>query len=126
MSLAYFYRPVVWTAGNWTFAVYSRYARGHFYNAHPRVFVTYKGGNNRRDVRFYADRHMNKPVVHHNTTKVVHHNKPAVHNNNTTWRSNGHSNGNVSNGRGNGTSNRHIAQATSTNRNSAGHFGGRK
>ena len=126
MSLAYFYRPVVWTAGNWTFAVYSRYARGHFYNAHPKVFVTYKGGNNRRDVRFYADRHFNKPVVHHNTTKVVHNNKPAVHNNNTTWRSNGHSNGNVSNGRGNGTSNRHIAQATSTNRNSAGHFGGRK
>ena len=34
-------------AGGWTFAVYSHYNRGHFYNDRPKVYVTYKGGNNR-------------------------------------------------------------------------------
>ena len=58
MSLAHFYRPVAWKAGGWTFAVYSHYNRGHFYNAHPKVFVTYRGGNNHKHDRFYADRHM--------------------------------------------------------------------
>ena len=36
MSLAYFYRPVAWHAGSWTFAVYSHYDRGRFYNATRR------------------------------------------------------------------------------------------
>ena len=76
MSLAHFYRPVAWKAGGWTFAVYSHYNRGHFYNAHPKVFVTYKGGNNHRDPRFYADRHMPKPAVHH-PAPAVHHKAPA-------------------------------------------------
>ena len=125
MSLAHFYRPVAWSTGGWTFAVYGRYNRGHFYHAHPKVFVTYRGGNNRRDVRFYADRHMPKPVVHHNTP-MGHNHKPAVHHNNTPWRHNGHSNANVNKGRGNGTSKRYIAQATSTNRNNSVHFGGRR
>ena len=80
MSLAHFYRPVAWHAGGWTFAVYSHYDRGHFYNAHPKVFVTYKGGNNHRDPRFYADRHMPKPAVHH-PDPAVHHKAPAAHNN---------------------------------------------
>ena len=40
ITLAHFYRPVAWKAGGWTFAVYSHYNRGHFYNAHPKVFVT--------------------------------------------------------------------------------------
>ena len=83
MSLAHFYRPVAWKAGGWTFAVYSHYNRGHFYNAHPKVFVTYKGGNNHRDPRFYADRHMPKPAVHHKApAPAPHHGKPtAAHNN---------------------------------------------
>ena len=38
---------LAWKAGAWTFAVYAHYNRGHFYNAHPKVFVTYKGGHNR-------------------------------------------------------------------------------
>jgi hypothetical protein len=62
MSLVYFYRPVAWKAGNWTFAVYSHYDRGHFYHAHPKVFVTYKGGNSHRNPRFYADRHIQSPT----------------------------------------------------------------
>ena len=79
MSLAYFYRPVAWKAGNWTFAVYSHYNRGHFYHAHPKVFVTYKGGNSHRDPRFYADRHMPKPDVHRPAPAARHNDKPAVH-----------------------------------------------
>ena len=65
VALSHFYRPVAWKAGSWTFAVYSHYNRGRFYNDRPTVFVTYKGGNNRRDVRFYADRKVTKPAVHH-------------------------------------------------------------
>ena len=47
VALSHFYRPVAWKAGSWTFAVYSHYNRGHFYNDRPTVFVTYKGGHNR-------------------------------------------------------------------------------
>ena len=61
MSLAHFYRPVAWHAGGWTFAVYSHYDRGHFFNAHPKVFVTYKGGHNRIHGSHYA--HMHKPAA---------------------------------------------------------------
>ena len=72
MSLAHFYRPVAWHAGGWTFAVYSHYNRGRFFNAHPKVFVTYKGGNSHKHDRFYADRHVNKPAVHHNAPAAHH------------------------------------------------------
>ena len=79
ITLAHFYRPVAWKAGGWTFAVYSRYDRGHFYNAHPKVFVTYRGGNSHRDPRFYADRHMPKPAVHHKApAPAPHHPKAPV------------------------------------------------
>ena len=40
VALSHFYRPVAWKAGSWTFAVYSHYNRGHFYNDRPTVFVT--------------------------------------------------------------------------------------
>ena len=135
ITLAHFYRPVAWKAGGWTFAVYSHYNRGHFYNDRPKVFVTYKGGNSHKHDRFYVDRHVNKPApaVHHNTP-TAHGNKPVAHNNdNKTWRNNGHSNANVNNGRGhnagNGnhnTPNRQIAQNTSGHHSGSGHFGGRR
>ena len=35
VALSHFYRPVAWKAGRWTFAVYTHYKRGHFFNAHP-------------------------------------------------------------------------------------------
>jgi hypothetical protein len=78
MSLAHFYRPVAWHAGGWTFAVYSHYDRGRFFNAHPKVFVTYKGGNSHRDPHFYANRHMPKPAVHH-PAPAAHHKATASH-----------------------------------------------
>ena len=56
MSCAYFYRPVAWNAGGWSFGIYSHYDRNRFYNARPTGYASYKGGNNRRPDRFYADR----------------------------------------------------------------------
>ena len=133
ITLAYFYRPVAWRANGWIFNVYTRYDRGHFYHAHPTVFVTYKGGNNHKAAHFYADRHVSKPAVHHNTP-VVHVNKPAVNSNkpmggnpkpnvrndNRNWRSNGHAS--IGNDKGHGAPNRQIAQHT----NRGGGHGGRR
>ncbi len=114
MSLAHFYRPVAWHAGGWTFAVYSHYNRGHFYNAHPKVFVTYKGGNNHRDSRFYADRHMPKPAVHHPAPAVNHKaSTPAPHNG---------KHGVAKNDRKG--ADRHMAM--DTNGSNGGHYGGRR
>ena len=76
VALSHFYRPVAWKAGGWTFAVYTHYNKGHFYNAHPKVFVTYKGGHNRIHGSHYA--HMHKPTVHHHAP-AVHHHAPAPH-----------------------------------------------
>ena len=111
VALSHFYRPVAWKAGNWTFAVYSHYNRGHFYKARPKVFVTYKGGNSHKSVTHYADRKVNKPNVHHG--------KPAIHNDNKTWR-----NTNATGGHCHNTSNRQIAQNNSRG-NGSGHFGRR-
>ena len=69
VALNHFYRPVAWKAGGWTFAVYAHYNRGHFYNAHPTVFVTYKGGHNKVHGSHYA--HMHKPAPA--PAKVNHH-----------------------------------------------------
>jgi hypothetical protein len=120
MSLVYFYRPVAWKAGNWTFAVYSHYNRGHFYHAHPKVFVTYKGGNSHRDPRFYADRHIAKPNVHHRTPMAHHNNKPAVHHPTPAPH---HDKPAV---RHDSKPNRQIAQNTNGTRSNSGHFGRRK
>ena len=110
VALSHFYRPVAWKAGSWTFAVYSHYNRGHFYNAHPKVFVTYKGGNNHRDVHFYANRHIAKPAVHH-PAPAVHHKAaaPAPH----------HGKPNVAHNSHHGAD-RHMAM--NTNRGNGGHF----
>ena len=110
VALSHFYRPVAWKAGSWTFAVYSHYNRGHFYNDRPTVFVTYKGGNNRRNVRFYADRKVTKPVVHHAPAPAPHHPKAPVKVDKC-----------------HGISNHTLANNTPRHGHSnAGHFGGRR
>ena len=76
VALSHFYRPVAWKAGSWTFAVYTHYNRGRFYNAHPTVFVTYKGGHNRVHGSHYA--HMHGPATHHHAP-AVHHPASAPH-----------------------------------------------
>ena len=77
VALNHFYRPVAWKAGGWTFAVYTHYNRGRFYNAHPTVFVTYKGGHNRVHGSHYA--HMHKPAAHHHApVPAPHHGRHGV------------------------------------------------
>ena len=80
VALSHFYRPVAWKAGGWTFAVYTHYNRGHFYNAHPKVFVSYRGGHNRVHGSHYA--HMHKPapapVAKHGPAPAPHHPKAPV------------------------------------------------
>ena len=145
VALSHFYRPVAWKAGGWTFAVYSHYDRGHFYKARPTVFVTYRGGNNRKADRFYADRHVAKPAP--KTPVAKHAPAPAAKPNNrstsgrllptgrknATWRNTGNARPNVtSRANGQSNANRQIAQKTtvSTDRPSNGsrnsHFGGRR
>ena len=85
VALNHFYRPVAWKAGGWTFAVYSHYGRDRFYNAHPKVFVSYKGGHNKVHGSHYA--HMGKPApapaVHrHAPAPAPHHGKHGVAHNN--------------------------------------------
>ena len=125
VALSHFYRPVAWKAGSWTFAVYAHYNRGHFYNARPTVFVTYKGGNNRRDIRFYADRHMPKSAVHHANNVPAKVNK---YSNGSTWRNTGSTSrpANTSKPNGHSNGNRQIAMSTNNSRGGSGHFGGRR
>ena len=118
MDMSYFYRPLTWKNGNWTINVYSHYSnKSHFYKAHPKAYVSYKGGNNKKSDRYYADKKVNKPAS-------------------TPTAKNSHSNngknmaGNSNNKKGNTTAkpndnNRHIAQNT-TKKSGSGHFGGRR
>ena len=70
MDMSYFYRPLTWKNGNWTFNVYSHYSnKSHFYKARPKAYVSYKGGNNKKPDRYYADKKLNKgkPLIAKNT-----------------------------------------------------------
>ena len=70
VDISYFYRPLTWKNGNWTFNVYSHYSnKSHFYKARPKAYVSYKGGNNKKPDRYYADKKLNKgkPLITKNT-----------------------------------------------------------
>jgi len=136
VALNYFYRPVAWRAGGWTFAVYSHYNRGHFYNAHPRVFVTYKGGHNKVHGSHYA--HMHKPAP---APAMGHRNAPMHDKGARVMNDKGHNMGNhnmgnhrSTDGRLQGKNNTHkvpnheIAQNTHghNNHSGSGHFGGHR
>ena len=113
VALSHFYRPVAWKAGSWTFAVYSHYNRGHFYNDRPTVFVTYKGGHNRVHGSHYA--HMHKPAAPHHAP-AMHHPAPAPH----------HPKAPVKVDKRHGISNHTLASNTPRHgHNNAGHFGRR-
>ena len=57
VALNHFYRPVAWKAGGWTFAVYSHYDRGRFYNAHPKVFVNKNLSLSNKKTHFSHNKH---------------------------------------------------------------------
>ena len=134
-ALGYFYRPLSWERGNWVFNIYSHYTnRSHFYKARPTVFISYKGGNNRKAGHFYADRRVVKPApkapaarLSHNSSTWRVTNAGNAHRNTTTARTNGHSRSATSgdallakNG------NRQMAMNTNRNGNGNSHFGGRR
>ena len=62
MASTYFYRPLVWAPGGWSFSIYSRYARGRMFMHRPAVYVSFRGGHNHRSASFYARHHFNHPA----------------------------------------------------------------
>ena len=129
VALNHFYRPVAWKAGRWAFAVYSHYGRDRFYNAHPKVFVTYKGGHNKVHGSHYA--HMHKPAPP--APAMGHHNAPmhdrGVRVMNDKRHMGNHNMGNHNMGNHNNAQkapNREVAMNTRTNHSGSGHFGGRR
>ena len=70
LKLNYFYRPLSWEKGAWTFSVYNHYKnKNHFYKSNPKGYSSYKGGNNKKSDRFYADRNNSKPSAKHGNDK---------------------------------------------------------
>ncbi|MBO4659691.1 MAG: hypothetical protein J5637_08720, partial [Prevotella sp.] len=61
MASEWFYRPVVWGTGGWTFSIYTRYGVGRMFFDRPAVFVTFKGGHSHRGGSFYAHHNFDKP-----------------------------------------------------------------
>lgn len=119
MGMNYFYRPVAWEHDGWHFSIYSRYDRGRMHMPHPKAFASYRGGNNHRDSRFYADRHIDKPLRHHNG--------PTAHHSGT-WRNTSHPGNatvvvNVDNGKGHHAHDRHIAGKSDGKGKTSGRFG---
>lgn len=62
MMTTYFYRPLNWVNGRWSYGVYSHYTAGHLMNARPKVFITYRGGVNRPNDH-YAHLTISKPAA---------------------------------------------------------------
>ena len=63
VGLPYFYRPLTWHNGSWTFNVYTHYSnKSHFYKGHPKGYVSYRGGNNHKHATHYADRKPTQPT----------------------------------------------------------------
>ena len=124
VALNHFYRPVAWKAGGWTFAVYAHYGRGHFYNAHPKVFVSYKGGHNRVHGSHYA--HMHKPAP---PAPAMGHRHAPMHDRGVrVMNDKDHNMGNHNMGNHNAhkAPNREVAMNTRNNHSGSGHFGGRR
>jgi hypothetical protein len=114
MVSEWFYRPVVWGTGGWTFSIYTRYGVGRMFYHRPAVFVTFRGGHSVRGNSHYAHHHFDKP------------NPPKGHGNgNYTGNHNGHNNGNWNhnNGNHNGNSGHNPSGNGSWNHNNGNHNG---
>ena len=108
IGLSYFYRPLTWHNGSWTFNVYTHYSnKSHFYKAHPKGYVSYKGGNNK------------KPANHYASMKSKNNNNS--HGSGSTWgKTNKNDRNTASKSKGN--NNHQLAQNNSKG-NGKGHFG---
>ena len=118
MASEWFYRPVVWGTGGWTFSIYTRYGVGRMFFDHPAVFVTFKGGHNHRGGSFYAGHHFDKPNPPKGHGNGNHN---GNHNNNGNWNHGGnHNNGNPT---GNGNHNNNGNWNHGGNHNNGNHNG---
>ena len=99
IACEYFYRPVAWSAGSWTFAIYTHYGHGRMFYGHPTVYVNYRGGHSHRGGSFYSGHNFNKPNPPKGHNPSVGH---GNHGNPPKGHGNGNHNGNWShNGNGN-------------------------
>ena len=124
MASEWFYRPVIWGAGGWTFSIYTRYGVGRMFFDRPAVFVSFKGGHSHRDGSFYRGHHFDKPNPprghgnHNNNHNYGNHNNHNNHNNGN-WNHGGNHNGNP-NGNPNGNGNHHNGNWNHNNGNHNG------
>ena len=52
MDRTYFYRPLTWKNGKWTYGVYHHYSNKNlFYKGRPNAYANYKGGNSKKTWR---------------------------------------------------------------------------
>ena len=111
VAQSYFYRPLTWNNGSWTINVYSHYKnKSHFYKARPKAFTSYKGGNNKKSDRYYADKKVNKPT---STPTAKHDNNKKSNGNGSTWRNTA-------------SNDKKLAQNKKSNNSGSGHFSGRR
>ena len=122
MASEWFYRPVVWGTGGWTFSIYTRYGVGRMFFDRPAVFVTFRGGRSHRGGSFYAGHHFDKPnpPKGHGNHNNGHHN--YNHNNNGNWNHGGNHNGNH-NGNGNHNNGNRPTTGNGNNHSVGGGFG---
>ena len=66
VAATYFYRPLYWSNNSWVWRIYTRYAPTKFYKSRPRVYVTYRGGNNRN---YYTSRTWSRPARPNTTAR---------------------------------------------------------
>ena len=97
LKLNYFYRPLSWEKGAWTFLVYNHYKnKNHFYKGNPKGYSSYKGGNNKKSDRFYADKNSFKSNVKHGHDKKANGNGSVSRNPSNNHRSLAQNNNNGS------------------------------
>ena len=120
IELSYFYRPMTWHNGTWTFAVYHHYDRARFLKPHPKAYKSYKGGNNRKPAHHYADKRMNNSP-HSSPAARDHKDRNGAHN-----PSGNHKDRNGADRPSDNHKDRNVAHNPSGNNRRSGHFAGRK
>ena len=95
VELSYFYRPLTWHNGSWTFNIYTRYTgKNHFYKGHPKGYASYKGGNNKKPDHYASVKPKNDRNGHGNgSTGKNTTSKPGGHHNNQVAQNNSRGNG---------------------------------
>ena len=120
MELTYFFRPISWLNGVITFHIYTHYDRGRFFRGRPTVFVSYRGGHNRKPSHFYADRGVAKP--HHGHLPGNNHH-PGNNNHTAMGNHSGGHSGNSHTGMGNHSGGHSGNSHTAMSNHSGGHTG---